>query len=180
MPVLAKSPYAANKAAGEALLRAYASSYGLDTVSLRYFNIFGPRQNANSAYAAVIAAFAKALVADEAPVIFGDGEQSRDFTYVDNAVQANLLAAHGAQPIGGQVLNVACAQRITVNELARTMARMVSKAHLEPRHEDIRAGDVRDSVADLTRIGEVLGYAPVVGFEQGLAATVKWYQAVLA
>ena len=98
MPVLPRSPYAATKVAGEALLRAYSASYGLDTASLRYFNIFGPRQNANSAYAAVIAAFAKALLAGEAPVIFGDGEQSRDFTYVANAVHANLLAARHAGP----------------------------------------------------------------------------------
>lgn len=179
MPVLPKSPYAANKVACEALMRAYAGSYGLDTASLRYFNIFGPRQNANSAYAAVIAAFAKALVADERPVIFGDGEQSRDFTYVDNAVQANLLAARAATPIGGEVLNVACGRRVSVNELAAVMAKMLGRPQLAPEHREERAGDVKHSLADLSRIQAAIGYEPVVDFEAGLAPTVRWYEAVL-
>src|SRR3954470_21419687 len=104
------------------MMVAYACSYGLDTASLRYFNIFGPRQNANSAYAAVIAAFAKAMLAGKRPTIFGDGEQSRDFTYVHNAVHANLLAARSAKPIGGDVLNVAIGKRESLNQLARVMA----------------------------------------------------------
>src|SRR5690606_28926577 len=130
--------------------------YGLDTASLRYFNIFGPRQNANSAYAAVIAAFAKALLAEEQPVIYGDGEQSRDFTFVHNAVHANLLAARSEQPIGGQVLNVACGTRITVNELAQVMARQLDVPHLTPLHKEERAGDVKHSLADLARVRQVL------------------------
>ena len=121
-PPLPRSPYAATKLAGEGLMRAYSASYGLDTASLRYFNIFGPRQNANSAYAAVIAAFAKALLAGKRPVIYGDGLQSRDFTYVANAVQANLLAAVKEERIEGEVLNVGCGARISVNQLATTMA----------------------------------------------------------
>ncbi|MFW6061113.1 MAG: NAD-dependent epimerase/dehydratase family protein [Phycisphaeraceae bacterium] len=177
MAVLPKSPYAATKVAGEALMRAFAGSYdGFDTASLRYFNIFGPRQNANSAYAAVIAAFAKALGADEPPLIFGDGEQSRDFAFVDNVVHANLLAARHARPLGGEVFNVACGERVTVNELARTMAAMVGKPHLEPSHQPPRAGDVRHSLADLARIREAIGYEPIVDYKQGLAATVRWYQ----
>ena len=180
MPVLPKSPYAATKVAGEALMRAYANSYGMDTAALRYFNIFGPRQNANSAYAAVIAAFAKSLSADESPMIFGDGEQSRDFTFVDNAVHANLLAARRRAPIGGEVMNVACGQRITVNHLARMMAQMMDKGELSPQHHAERAGDVRHSLADLSRIAQVTGYEPIVSFREGLAATVKWYQSVLA
>ncbi len=179
MPVLAKSPYAATKAAGEALMRAYAASYGLDTACLRYFNIFGPRQNANSAYAAVIAAFAKALLAGERPVIFGSGEQSRDFTFVDNAVQANLLAALSREPIGGAVLNVACGQRVTVNELAQMMAAQVGRPELTPEHRPERAGDVMHSLADLTRIQQQLGYEPIVTLEQGMAPTVAWYEEVL-
>jgi len=178
MPVLAKSPYAANKAACEALMRAYAGSYGLDTVSLRYFNIFGPRQNANSAYAAVIAVFAKAISADQRPVIFGDGEQSRDFTFVDNAVHANLLAARCEKPIGGEVLNVACGLRITVNELAMMMAKLMGRAHLEPDHRELRAGDVKHSLADLARTKQVIGYEPIVPFDRGLEATVRWYESV--
>lgn len=180
MPVLAKSPYGANKAGCEALMSAYAGSMGLDTASLRYFNIYGPRQNANSAYAAVIAAFAKALLGDKAPMIFGDGEQSRDFTYVDNAVHANLLAARSTQPIAGRVLNVATARRISVNELATAMARLMDRPHLRAIHGPERAGDVKHSLADLTRIREVLGYEPVVDFETGLAQTVAWYQSAMA
>ena len=179
MPPLCKSPYAATKLAGEALMRAWSGSYGLDTVSLRYFNIFGPRQNANSAYAAVIAAFAKALGGGERPVIFGDGEQSRDFTYVDNAVQANLLAARRDRPIGGSVVNVACGRRVTVNELAALMAKWMGRDDLTPIHQPDRAGDVKHSLADLTEARKVLGYEPIVSFEAGLEATVRWYAAAL-
>ena len=180
MPVLAKSPYAANKAACEALCRAYAGSYGIDTGSLRYFNIFGPRQNANSAYAAVIAAFAKALNADEQPVIFGDGEQSRDFTFVDNAVHANLLAARSVEPIGGEVLNVACGGKVTVNQLASMMARLMGRPHIQPRYEAERAGDVMHSMADLTLVKRTIGYEPIVDFNPGIESTVSWYESVFA
>ena len=175
MPALPKSPYAATKTAGEALMRAYASSYPVDTVSLRYFNIFGPRQNANSAYAAVIATFAKALHADEHPVIFGNGEQSRDFTFVDNAVHANLLAARSARRIGGEVLNVACGKRVTVNQLARTMAELLHKSRLEPTHKAERPGDVKHSLADLSLVHRTIGYAPLVEFDAGLEPTLQWY-----
>lgn len=178
MPPLPKSPYAATKVAGEALLRAYAGSYGLDTASLRYFNIFGPRQNANSAYAAVIAAFAKALLAGKRPHIYGDGQQSRDFTYVENAVHANLLAARAERPIGGAVLNVATARRVTVTELAERMAQMLGKPGLAPTYAPERAGDVKHSLADLTQVREAIGYEPVVSFEQGLERTVAWYRTV--
>jgi len=179
MAPLPKSPYAANKLAGEALMRAYAGSFGLDTASLRYFNIFGPRQNANSAYAAVIAAFAKALLADTAPVIFGDGQQSRDFTFVENAVHANLLAARKKDPIEGEVFNIACGQRVSVNDLASLMAEMLDRPHLEARHEPARAGDVLHSLADLSRARAVLGYEPIVPFRQGLESTVHWYRGAL-
>lgn len=180
MPVQAKSPYAANKIACEALLSAYAGSYAIDTASLRYFNIFGPRQNANSAYAAVIAAFAKALFNDQAPVIFGDGEQSRDFTYVENAVHANLLAARAPGRLRGQVFNVACGLRINVNELAEMMATMTGRPHLKAIHKPERAGDVKHSLADLTCARKVLGYEPIINFEDGLRPTVEWYGSVLA
>jgi UDP-glucose 4-epimerase len=176
MPVRPRSPYAATKVAGEALLAAYSASYGLDTASLRYFNIFGPRQNANSAYAAVIAAFAKALLGGQRPVIFGDGEQSRDFTYVANAVHANLLAARHAGPLGGEVFNVGCGQRISVNALAGEMAAMLGREELKPLHEAERAGDLKHSFAHLDRSRSGLGYAPVVAFQPGLRQTVKWYE----
>lgn len=179
MPVAARSPYAATKAACESLMMAWACSYGVDTANLRYFNIFGPRQNANSAYAAVIAAFAKALLAGERPVIFGDGEQSRDFTFVDNAVHANLLAARCRRRLEGAVLNVACGQRVTVNELARMMGRLLGRPELEPTYRDDRPGDVKHSLADLSRSREMLGYEPIVDFEAGLKPTVEWYREVL-
>ena len=179
MPSLCKSPYAANKAACEALMMAYAGSYDVDTVSLRYFNIFGPRQNANSAYAAVIAAFAKALLNDQPPLIFGDGEQSRDFTFVENAVHANLLAARSTQPLGGQPINVACGTRITVNELAAIMIEQLGKSGLQVKHADERVGDVKHSLADLGRAGKLLGYEPIVSFERGMLPTLKWYEATM-
>ncbi|MCC7349677.1 MAG: NAD-dependent epimerase/dehydratase family protein [Phycisphaerales bacterium] len=176
MPPLPASPYAANKVAGEALMRAYANSYNLDTVSLRYFNIFGPRQNANSAYAAVIAAFAKALLSGQRPTIYGDGEQSRDFTFVENAVHANLLAARHETPLQGEVLNVACGQRITVNELAMKMAQSLGRPDLTPAHAADRAGDVKHSLADLSLINQTLGYQPIVPFGDGLDQTMNWYR----
>lgn len=176
MPVLPRSPYAANKVYAEALMRSWACSYGLDTACLRYFNIFGPRQNANSAYAAVIAAFAKALLDGEHPMIFGDGEQSRDFTFVDNAVHANLLAARCEKKIEGEVMNVACGERVSVNQLAETMAELFGVPELTPVHKDDRAGDVKHSLADLEQIKSTIGYEPLVGFEAGLAPTCAWYK----
>ncbi len=179
MPVLPKSPYAATKVAGEGLLRAYAASYGLDTASLRYFNIFGPRQNANSAYAAVIAAFAKAYLGGRRPAIYGDGEQSRDFTFVANAVHANLLTARRAEPLHGEVINVGTGRRISVNTLAATMAEQLGRPDLKPEHLPERAGDIVHSFADLRRSQEVLGYEPVVPFEDGLRETLGWYRGVM-
>jgi nucleoside-diphosphate-sugar epimerase len=180
MPVLPKSPYAATKVAGEALFRAYGASYGLDTACLRYFNIFGPRQNANSAYAAVIAAFAKALLAGQSPVIFGDGEQSRDFTFVHNAVHANLLAARRNKAIQGEVLNVGCGGSVSVNELARLMAELLHVPGVGPVHKPERAGDLKHSFADLNRSRSTLEYRPIVDFQAGLQQTVQWYQSNLA
>ena len=176
MPIRPCSPYAANKVAGEALFQAYSASYGLDTAALRYFNIFGPRQNANSAYAAVIAAFAKALLSGERPIIHGDGLQSRDFTFVANAVHANLLAATHPSPIGGQVINVGCGDQITVLDLARLMANALGREDLAPIHQADRAGDLKHSYADLRRAKAVLGYQPIVEFKTGLEQTLKWYQ----
>ncbi|HET6246876.1 MAG TPA: NAD-dependent epimerase/dehydratase family protein [Tepidisphaeraceae bacterium] len=179
MPALPQSPYAATKLAGEGLLRAYSGSLGLDTVSLRYFNVFGPRQNANSAYAAVIAAFAKAVIAGKRPIIYGDGEQSRDFTYVDNVVQANLLAARRKESIRGEVINVGCGGRITVNQLARQVAAMLNRPGLVAVHEPDRAGDLKHSFADLTRARAMLSFEPIVGFETGLGRTLRWYRSAL-
>jgi nucleoside-diphosphate-sugar epimerase len=180
MPTLPKSPYAATKVAGEALCRAYAASYGLDAVALRYFNIFGPRQSPDNAYAAVIAAFAKSLAAGKRPIIYGDGEQSRDFTSVYNVVHANLLAATRPDPIGGETINIACGTRISVNELALEMAKLFGNPQLTAEHRPERAGDVKHSIADLQRAAEILGYRPIVDFRTGLALAVKWYRKTLS
>jgi nucleoside-diphosphate-sugar epimerase len=179
MPTLPKSPYAVTKVAGEGLMRTFAASYGLDTISLRYFNIFGPRQNPNSAYAAVIAAFAKALIASQRPVIFGDGLQSRDFTYVDNAVYANLLAALSPSPTAGAVLNVACGQSVNLNQIAEKMAGLMGRSDLTPVYQPQRAGDVKHSLASLDNIHKFLTYSPIVNFDQGMALAVEDYSRTL-
>lgn len=172
-----RSPYAATKVACEAMIQAYASCYDIDAACLRYFNIFGPRQNSNSAYAAVIAAFAKALDDNLAPLIYGDGEQSRDFTFVANAVHANLLAARCADRLGGIAMNVACGQRITVNQLVTTMARLFDQP-IATRYATTRTGDVKDSLADLSLVQARIGYEPIVSFDAGLAETCDWYRQV--
>jgi len=176
MPPLPISPYASNKVSCETLMRAWARSFDLDAVALRYFNIFGPRQNANSAYAAVIAAFAKALGADQPPTIFGDGEQTRDFCFVRNVVHANLLAARHDRTLGGGIVNIATGVRISVNQLAREMAHGYERPDLQPTYVEQRAGDVKHSQADITRARRTLGYEPIVDFETGLAETVAWYR----
>jgi nucleoside-diphosphate-sugar epimerase len=179
MPPAPMSPYAANKVACEALMTAYAASYGIDTVSLRYFNIFGPRQSPDNAYAAVIAAFAKAIINGRQPIIFGDGNQSRDFTYVDNAVLANLLASGVEKPLRGQIINIACGKRISVTELAKEMAEMLGRADLVPVYKDERAGDVKHSLADLSKAKAMLAYQPTVEFREGVQETVAWYQTTI-
>lgn len=178
MPVSPLSPYASSKVAGEGLMRAWANCYGVDTVSLRYFNIFGPRQTADSAYAAVIAAFAKAMLKGKQPIIFGDGEQSRDFTFVHNAVHANLLAARHDKPLNGDVFNVATATRVSLLDLSRVMREALNRPDLTPIHQPPRAGDVRHSLADLAHIDRVLRYRPIVDFDAGLRATMEWYKSI--
>jgi nucleoside-diphosphate-sugar epimerase len=174
------SPYAASKLAAENALAAWSAAYGLSTVSLRYFNIFGPRQSADSAYAAVVAAFASKLLKGEAPVIFGDGTQSRDFTYVANAVLATLLSGASPAPLMGDVLNVATGRRVTVLELAQVMAERCGEPHLRPQLLAERPGDVKHSLADLTRVREVLGFEPVATLEEGLGETIAWYREAMA
>lgn len=179
MPLAPKSPYAASKAAGELYVQAYAQSFGLDTCALRYFNVFGPRQNPDSPYSGVIARFCKLFASEDRAggelKIHGDGEQSRDFTYVENVVHANVLALRAAGSLGGAVLNVACGERHTLNEMVRELNRL-SGAARKPVHGPDRAGDVRHSQADIARAREVLGYRPLVTFADGLARTLKWYR----
>ncbi|MBM3187136.1 MAG: SDR family oxidoreductase [Chloroflexi bacterium] len=165
------SPYAASKLAGEHYCQVFSRVYGLETVPLRYFNVFGPRQDPESQYAAVIPKFIKAMLRGESPVIYGDGEQSRDFTYVANVVEANLLAA-AAPTADGAPINCACHTRITLNELVAHLNEILG-THAAPIYTDPRPGDVKHSFADLARARERLGYEPVVGFEEGLRCTVE-------
>ena len=167
------SPYAAGKVAGEHLLAVYGHVHGLRTVSLRYFNVFGPRQLDDSPYTGVIAIFAKALLEGRRPTIFGDGGQTRDFTYVDNVVQANLRAMEREVP-PGSVINVGAGEAISVNQLFGAMAEQLGSS-LEPVYAPARAGDVRDSLASLDRARALLGYQPTVPWRTGLARTVEWY-----
>jgi len=168
------SPYAASKLANEAYAAAFCEVYGLETVCLRYFNVFGPRQDPTSQYAAVIPLFIKAMLRGERPTIYGDGEQSRDFTFVANVVDANLLAAQ-APAAPGRVLNIACGSRTTVNDLVRTL-NLILRTQIEPIYADPRPGDVKHSLADISAAREVLGYEPKTDFETGLAQTVEWYR----
>jgi len=168
------SPYAVSKLAGEAYLRAFYLCYGLETVALRYFNVFGPNQDPQSQYAAVIPRFVTAALEGRAATVFGDGQQSRDFCHIENAIQANLLActAPGAP---GKVFNVACGVRTTLLEVLDKVAKIVGKK-IAPIHEPSRAGDVKHSLADIDSARKILGYTAPVSFEDGLARTVEWYR----
>jgi UDP-N-acetylglucosamine/UDP-N-acetyl-alpha-D-glucosaminouronate 4-epimerase len=168
------SPYALQKLVGELYLQQFTSLYGLETVTIRYFNVFGPRQDPSSPYSGVIALFVTRLIAGETPTITGDGEQTRDFTYVSNVVDGVLLAATAAGA-SGQVINIATGHQISINDLCRTLARLIG-AEVQPRHIESRAGDVRHSLADLTRARTLLGYVPSVDLEEGLRRTVDWYR----
>ena len=174
MPPTPLSPYALQKYAGEVYCRLYHELYGLETVALRYFNVFGPRQNPESEYAAVIPRFIHACLRGEAPRIHGDGEQTRDFTFVADAVEANVLAAR-APRAKGAVINVAGGRRTSLNQLLASI-RTQTGAKVEPIHEKARVGDVRHSLASLDRARELLGYAPAVGLDFGLAKTVEGFR----
>ena len=170
-----QSPYAASKAAGEALLHAYAASYGFDAVSLRYFNIFGPGQSADSDYAAVIVAFVTALLSDQPLHIYGDGEQTRDFAFIDNVVHANLLAGRCEHRLNGRAFNIGVGQAVSINQLAQRLIAKLDRKQVEPQHAPARAGDVMHSLADIGAAAESLAYQPIVDFDTGLSQTVDWY-----
>jgi UDP-glucose 4-epimerase len=170
------SPYAASKLAGESYLSAFARCYGLEAISLRYFNIFGPRQDPGSPYSGVIALYCLAFLRGRPFTLCGDGRQSRDFTYVANAVEANWLAARAPGTFRGEAFNVACGRRQTLNRMIRTLNQLTG-LNRAPLRAPPRPGDVRHSQADLTRIGERLGYRPVVDFRRGLQLTLEWYGA---
>ena len=168
------SPYAVAKLVGEYYCQVFSRVYGLETVSLRYFNVFGPRQDPTSQYSGVISRFMSALINGGEPVIYGDGEQSRDFTYISNVVDANLRAAESRDAVG-QVINIANGHRTTLNELLEAMKTVTGKSQVTARYEPPRAGDVRDSLADLTRARALLGYEPRVNLEEGLRLTFDWW-----
>ena len=170
------SPYAVAKLAGEHYMRVFARVYGMETVVLRYFNVFGPYQDPTSHYSGVLAVFCRRMLAGKQPTIYGDGEQSRDFTYIDNVVHANLLAAGApAEKVSGRTMNTATGARITLNETFRLL-RELTGYEGEPAYANPRAGDIRDSLADIGLAGELLGYQPVVDFREGLRRTVEWYR----
>ena len=175
MPVAPISPYAAAKAADELFVATFYRAFGLPAVSLRYFNVFGPRQDPTNQYAGVIAAFASRMLRGLRPTIYGDGTQSRDFTYVDNVVHANLLAAE-APEVHGEVVNIGCGEAVDLNRMVGVFNDILGTS-LEPIYEPPRAGDVKDSLADISRAKEVLGYEPLVYFEEGLERSIEWYKA---
>jgi UDP-glucose 4-epimerase len=170
------SPYAAAKLAGEQYCQAFNTVYGLETVALRYFNVFGPRQDPNSPYSAVIPLFIKAMLTGQKPTIYGDGHQSRDFTYIDNVVEGNLLACHAGPQVAGQVMNVACGQRISLLDLVDGLNELLG-VHISPDFAPPRPGDVKHSCADISKAGSLLGYEPRISLHEGLARTLAWFRA---
>jgi nucleoside-diphosphate-sugar epimerase len=178
MPTAPLSPYALQKVVGEQYLKMFTALYNLETVTIRYFNVFGPRQDPSSPYSGVISLFATALLENRAPTIYGDGEQSRDFTYVANVVDGVLRAAD-APAASGRIINVATGTSISLNALFESMRKMIG-ANVTPTYGESRAGDVKDSLADLRLAKELLQYQPIVPFEEGLRRTVDWYRTIVA
>jgi len=167
------SPYGVAKLVGEYYMQAFNQVYGIETVALRYFNVFGPRQDPTSEYAAVIPRFATAMLDGQRPIIYGDGEQTRDFTYIENVVTGNMLAATSPKA-PGNVINVACGNRISLHDLVNAINNYLG-TNIEPYYEPVRSGDIKHSRADISKARELLGYEPVVSFEEGIARTVDWF-----
>ena len=168
------SPYAVSKLAAEYYCACVAQVYGLETVSLRYFNVFGPRQDPNSAYAAAIPAFVSRMLRGQRPIVFGDGEQSRDFCYIDNVVYANLLAFE-AERLHGEVVNIACGERVTINRMIELINEHLG-THIQPEYQPPRPGDVLHSLASLDAARRVIGYEPQIMFAEGLERSIGWYK----
>jgi UDP-N-acetylglucosamine/UDP-N-acetyl-alpha-D-glucosaminouronate 4-epimerase len=175
MPPDPLSPYAVAKLVGEYYCKVFAQVYTLETVSLRYFNVFGPRQDPGSQYSGVVSRFISALLTNERPVIYGDGEQSRDFTYIDNVVAANLSAA-AAKDASGKVINVANGERITLNQLLEELKELTGKQDVTAEYLEPRVGDVRHSLADISMAKQFLGYESKVGLREGLQRTIAWWK----
>ena len=169
------SPYAVAKLVGEYYCQVFTRVYGLETVALRYFNVFGPRQDPGSQYSGVVSRFISMLLKNERPVIYGDGEQSRDFTYIDNVIEANLKAAT-AKDLSGTVFNVANGESVTLNQLLAELKELTGRSEVTAEYRDSRIGDVRHSLADTTRARQFLGYEPRVGLREGLEKTIDWWK----
>jgi len=169
-----QSPYAVTKLIGEEYCRIYYTIYGLETVGLRYFNVFGPRQDPSSQYAAVIPKFITLMLRGESPPIYGDGEQSRDFTFIDNVTEANLQACR-AEGAAGKVFNIACGKSVTINELLQRLNGIL-ETRIRPTYQSPRKGDVKHSLADISKAGEILHYTPEIEFNEGLKKTVQWFR----
>ncbi|MFH1418899.1 MAG: SDR family oxidoreductase [Planctomycetota bacterium] len=172
------SPYAVQKLSGEEYCSVFYKCYGLQTLSIRYFNVFGPRQDPTNQYAAAIPAFVTAISRGEPPTVFGDGEQTRDFTHIDNVIEANLLAAE-TRELHGEIINVACGEHLSINEIIREINRLLGM-DVPSNHVDPRQGDIKHSWADIELASEVIGYKPVVPFAEGLRRAVDWYVRNLA
>jgi len=178
LPLAPISPYAATKATGEMYCQAFHNAYGLQSACLRYYNVFGPRQDPASQYAAAVPLFVAALLRDRPPRIFDDGEQSRGFTYIDNVMQANWLAAT-APELHGEAMNISTANAVTVNEVVGAIARLLGKEHIQPEYAPPRPGDIKHSLADVRRARELIGYEPTVSFAEGIERAINWYRANL-
>jgi nucleoside-diphosphate-sugar epimerase len=174
MPVNPLSPYAAAKLMGEYYCSVFYKVFGLETISLRYFNVFGPQQDPTSQYAAAIPAFVTAILKGKPPTVYGDGEQSRDFTYVDNVVEANMRAARAKQT-KGDVVNIATGESVTVNAIIKMINELVGKS-VKPIYEPARKGDVKHSLADISLARKLIGFKPVVLFKEGLEKAIEWYR----
>ncbi|MHC4221761.1 MAG: SDR family oxidoreductase [Planctomycetota bacterium] len=174
MPDNPLSPYAVAKLAGENYCSVFYNVFGLETISLRYFNVFGPNQDPTSQYAAAIPAFVTAILKGQPPTIYGDGQQSRDFTYIDNVVQANLLAAR-AKHTAGQTVNIACGQAVTINQII-DMINELTGNNVKPTYVDSRAGDVKHSLADISLAEKTIGFKPTIDFQAGLKKAIIWYR----
>ncbi|MBN1803879.1 MAG: SDR family oxidoreductase [Sedimentisphaerales bacterium] len=175
LPLLPISPYGASKAIGEIYFRAFYETYGLQSVCLRYYNVFGPRQDPTSQYAAAIPLFVSALLRDKSPTIFDDGEQSRGFTYINNVMEANWLAAN-VKETHGEAINISTKNAVTVNTVVNSIRKLLGKENIKPVYSPPRAGDIKHSLADVKKAKELIGYEPFVSFEEGITMAIDWYK----
>jgi nucleoside-diphosphate-sugar epimerase len=178
LPLAPISPYGATKATGEILFRSFYASFGVQSVCLRYYNVFGPRQDPTSQYAAAVPLFVSALMRNQSPKIFDDGEQSRGFTYIENVMNANWLAAN-VKEAHGEAMNISTSNAVTVNAVVKAIAKLLGKENIKPSYVPPRPGDIKHSLADIKKAQKLIGYEPLVNFEQGIAKAIDWYKANL-